>query len=347
MLDNANQFLDGFGPIACVTDSVHWAYMKIPADSIRVFFDKSFPDFAVNTLADSASGAGHRWKAGHDLLIDIPKTLMEHGPGAAVKQTGHILFTDLPTKAGVPIAGLSEAGLGKFLHETCGISISKMCVNIMDIADTGLSILAVGEGLGDVVNVFCQETRMTPQLFWDTFGEGALEIATGCATGNPLLQIAGWSQFAAGVKITYDTITKPLWFVNPFDFFGGVLTGGLISFAVSKFILKKKNDDVMKDVAKSCAIGGAYAAGISFGIAVSIGLAACGVGKLMADQTNKKLIAAYKISEEELELFRLNASDILSSVEDFPVPMLSEFSEDFGGNMLDDPSLKAPLLLFG
>ena len=47
-------------------------------------------------------GNMHRWKHGHDLLVDVPKVLLNKGPEGVVHRIGHILLTDLPTKAGDP-----------------------------------------------------------------------------------------------------------------------------------------------------------------------------------------------------------------------------------------------------
>ena len=73
------------------------AYLQIPADSMRRFFDGLFPMLAKNKTADVVSGFGHRWRAGHDLLVDVPRTMAKSGVQEASKQAGHILPTDFPT----------------------------------------------------------------------------------------------------------------------------------------------------------------------------------------------------------------------------------------------------------
>ena len=317
MLNNIDQILDSTGAktaalgVKAAVCEGKYAYFHIPEKELGTYFDKMFPVFAENKLADTLRGRMHRWKAGHDLFVDIPKTFVSHGPADAIKQTGHILLTDLGTKDGLPIPGLSYNGLGKFLNETCHIPKARLCfrvTEVMDIADKGIGIFACSEGFLDLVNAFSHDLRMTPALFFDTFIEGAAEIAAGAAAGgNPLLYVAGGAQIVAGLKISLYTISHPLWFVNPLDFFGGVLTGGIISFFISKIILKKDTKHVLLDVARSCAVGGAYAVSTCFGIAVLVGLTASGIGKLMAERTNAKLISCFKISEEELDLLRQNA----------------------------------------
>lgn len=121
---------------------VQLAYLQIPAATLRGFADSLFPGFAKDAVADAVSGTGHRFMAGHDLLLDVmPRFATE--PASAFHQAGHILLTDFPTKAGIPIPGFSHSGLGEFLVN-CGIPKGWMCMNIMD---AGVGILAVAEGI--------------------------------------------------------------------------------------------------------------------------------------------------------------------------------------------------------
>ena len=83
----------------------------------------AFAKFANCPDADFLKGYGHRWEGGHDILVDVPKTLVKDGwlrphPIDAFQQVGHIVLTDLPTKAGIPIPGLSgSSSLGEWLVE--------------------------------------------------------------------------------------------------------------------------------------------------------------------------------------------------------------------------------------
>ena len=64
----------------CYAIPARFAYMTIPADDLRVFADGMFPSFAKCPAADFIQGAAHRYIGGHDLLLDIPKTLVNRGP---------------------------------------------------------------------------------------------------------------------------------------------------------------------------------------------------------------------------------------------------------------------------
>ena len=299
--------VDKIGVKAAVSAG-NFAYLQIPTDSLRGFFDNLFPVLAKNPLADSASGFGHRFVAGHDLFIDVPRTLSTHGTGEAAKQAGHILLTDFPTKAGIPIPGLSNSGLGEFLTQTCHIPRGYLCLNVMDSA---VGIFAMTEGTFDLFNVISGQLRMSPAVFFDTFVEGAAEIAAGVYCENPLLLIAGAENLAAGVISIFHTVTHPLWFVNPLDFFSGVFFGGISSFVISKFILKKDMKSSLADAGKSCVIGGLFAISTGFGVAGIVALLACGVGKMMAERDNKERRAWFAISEDELIMLRLCTSALL------------------------------------
>ena len=286
----------------------NFAYLQIPADSLRGFFDNLFPVLSQNPLADSVSGFGHRFVAGHDLLIDVPRTLSTHGSGAAAKHAGHILLTDFPTKAGIPIPGLSNSGLGNFLTHTCHIPRGYLCLNVVDSV---VGIFAMTEGTFDLINVISGQLRMSPELFFDTFVEGTAEIAAGLYCKNPLLFIAGTEQLAAGVISTFYTITHPLWFVNPLDFFSGVFLGGISSFVISKLILKKDMKSSLTDAGKSCVIAGLFAISTGFGVAGIVALLACGIGKMMAERDNKEKRAWFAIGENELIRLRICTSALL------------------------------------
>lgn len=277
-----------------------YAYLRIPAAELRGVFDSAFPTLAKNGFADCASGYMHRFAAGHDLLIDVPKTLVNHGPAEAGKHLGHILVTDFPTKAGIPIPGLSESGLGHWLTETVGIPKPYLCINIMD-ATVGL--FACTEGTLDIVKICANHVRMSPEVFIDTFVEGGLEVAGGVHFQSAPLVIAGAENIAAGLCSLGYTITHPIWFVGFCDFAGGVLAGGLLSLLISRFILKKKNDECLRDVLKSISISSLFAVANGFGIAGLIAMVACNYGKLLARIENARREAYFKFSREKFLRF--------------------------------------------
>lgn len=283
-------------PIAkAIVSGGNFAYLKIPTAELRGFFDSSFSALAKNHFADCASGCLHRFNTGHDILIDIPKTLVGHGPVEASKQLGHILVTDFPTKAGIPIPGLSESGLGRWLTDSVGIPKPYLCINAMDAA---VGIFACTEGTLDLVNVCANNVRMSPGLFLDTFVEGAAELGGGYVTKNPLLLASGFENLCAGMYSTCYTITHPVWYTGFWNVVGGGVTGAMTSYLISKFILKKDDVTSVKNAVKSFSISSLFAVSSSFGIAGIIGMVAAGVGDFLARRDNDKREVFYRITKE-------------------------------------------------
>ncbi len=292
--------VDNVGVKAAVSAG-NYAYLQIPANSLRGFFDSMFPAVAKNATADVARGFGHRWVAGHDLLVDVPKTIGRQGLRPGVEQASHILLTDFPTKAGIPIPGLSYSGLGKFLTETCKIPKGYLCINAVDGV---VGIFAMTEGTFDLFNVIAGQLRMSPELFLDTFVEGTVDIVAGVYCENPLLLIAGAEQISAGVISSFYTVTHPLWYVNPVDFFGGCLPCGILTFIISKYLIKKDNVSCLMDAGQSCALGALFSISTCFGLGGIIALLCCGMGKILADKDNKDQHMYFKINENELIRFQ-------------------------------------------
>ena len=288
-------------PVAkAIVSGGNFAYLKIPTAELRGFFDSSIPALAKNCYADCASGYLHRFSAGHDIIIDIPKTLFRHGPIEATKQFGHILVTDFPTKQGIPIPGLSESGLGRWLTNTVGIPKPYLCINAMDAT---IGIFACTEGTMDLVNVCANNVRMSPELFVDTFVEGAAELAGGYVTKNPLLLAAGFENLCAGVYSTCYTITHPVWYAEFWDVVGGGVAGAMTSYLISKFILKKDDAICVKNALKSFSISSLFAISSGFGIAGIIGMVASGVGECLARMDNDNREAFYRITKEQYFVF--------------------------------------------
>ena len=180
-------------------------YMHIPASELRNFADSLLPGLAKNPIADCASGMGHRYRAGHDLLLDVPSTFANHGPGEALKHFGHIVATDFPTKAGIPIPGFSHSGLGQVL-EQWGIPKAWMSLNM---SDAGFGFLAIADGHTTLMSAIQGHLTMDFGTALQTFGAGALELKLAMiATSNPVLMTAaGVQNILAGLVATWNTFS--------------------------------------------------------------------------------------------------------------------------------------------
>lgn len=228
-------------------------YLHIPASTLRGVADGLFPGLAVDKLADCAVGAGHRWRAGHDLLVDVAPRLCSD-PSAGLHQAGHILATDFPTKAGIPIPGFSQSGLGHFLTEM-GIPSGFLSMNIMD---AGVGIFAIAESHADMLRALDGHILDT-WTFFDTYVEGAAEIYVGIQTGNPLLLVAGAENVASGVIETCNLLDEM--FISMEEFFGGSLTGALVGLAVALAVSgqlppRERAAYVLSNTARAALLGG-------------------------------------------------------------------------------------------
>ena len=179
------------------------AYMHIPASELRNFVDGLAPSLAKNEIADCASGYGHRYKAGHDLLLDVPATFNRDGVSAGLKHAGHIILTDFPTKAGIPIPGFGHSGLGQ-LVEQAGIAKGWLQISLFD---TGVGVFVFADGATNLMQALQGSLMMDFGTACQTFGMGSVEIGFAVATQNPLLVAGGVQNVFAGLVSTWQTIS--------------------------------------------------------------------------------------------------------------------------------------------
>ena len=276
--------------------SGYYVYGSIKAETLRNFVDNLFPSLAKNLNADYISGAYHRYKGGHDLLIDVPKTFIEKGFTDALKHAGHIILTDFPTKAGIPIPGFSHIGLGKIL-EDFGISKGWLNINIMD---GGIGFLAIDESHTDILNALSGTMHMNAFNFFDTYVEGGVELLLAINFQNPFLLLGAIENITSGIIATIKTYSI---YVNPLDFFGaGIISaiiGGTLSYLISNG--EKRYINILKSSMKSASIGTMFKIFTPFGFGLIGGYILYEVGKYMANNTNYKINEALYISHKNFE----------------------------------------------
>lgn len=281
------------------------AYGFIPAETLRHNVDKLFPYLSKCEIADSASGYLHRWRDGHDLLVDVPRTLAKKGFGKAAHQAGHLLLTDFPTKAGVPIPGFSQSGLGGMLKD---LGISPRWVNV-SLFDTGIGFFCVGEGCGDLYSAITGKLGMSFGTLFDTFGEGALELAFAVSTKNPIVLFGAIENITAGIittcKYLRETFTV---YVDPIDFFGGAagsaIVGGLFTLLFSKEpTLQGKMLQSLKNASTSAALGGLFTIESFFGYGAMLGMLAYQLGNIAAKKDCTEIAKVYSVDVESFECF--------------------------------------------
>lgn len=230
------------------------AYYSIPASNIRNFCDGLFPLLSKCKQADFMVGCMHRWRGGHDLILDVARTAQDHGFAPAAKQAGHILLTDFPTKDGIPIPGFSATGLGRHLVEL-GIPRGWLCVNAVDAS---VGILAVAEGYGDLRDAIAGQSQMdSVWSFFDTFGEGGVELAVAIGTKNPFLLASAAENLIAGivaVRNSVRAVINPFWYVDPVQFFGSSIFSAICGYAIGRYVVGQNVDDAFVSAMKSGAV---------------------------------------------------------------------------------------------
>lgn len=258
------------------------AYLEIPADTLRGFCDGLFPGLAKDATADVARGSGHRFMAGHDLLLDVVPRFFSD-PRGALHQAGHILLTDFLTRAGIPIPGFSHGGLGQYLVD-CGIRKGWMSLNIMD---AGVGLLAIGEGSPDLMAALSGDLPMSAWTFFDTFAQGSAEVAVGIHLQNPLLLGGGIENVTAGVVSAWNTYTYQV----PMEkFFGYSLTGALVGVGVAYLLGRSAKVDsktTLSTAGRGALLGGLSAVSKYFSMGTAMGLLAFQIGKHVAERQNR------------------------------------------------------------
>lgn len=290
-------------------------YMHISATELRNFADSLFPSLAKNQIADCASGMGHRYRAGHDILLDVPSTLFNHGPTDALKHFGHIIATDFPTKAGIPIPGFSHSGLGHLL-EQWGIPKAWMSLNI---SDAGFGFLAIADGHSTLMAAIQGQLNMDFGTALQTFGAGALELKLAMvATTNPLLMTAaGVQNILAGLVATWNTFSV---YVDPLEVFGAAGVSALLGFGMAKCLVGEETTVATRDAIRSGTIGAMYSVSTAFGYGALAGFVVCRLANALAshhnNQSQNRLTVdpqAYQLLIETLRSGRTDVDEILAA----------------------------------
>lgn len=286
-----------------------FAYLALPSDGLRHFADGLFPQFAKFPIADSqAVGWGHRYRAGHDLFLDVPATVAEHGVVDGYKHAGHIVLTDFPTKTGIPIPGFSQSGLGQWL-ESLGISRGWLNVNI---CDAGVGIIAVAEGTDDLVQALNGTLVMDSSTFFDTFVEGGVEVALAVYMENPILLAGGIENILAGLVSAWDTVSV---YVDPLLFFGSSFTSAAIGFVIGVGIAKQSLPEALDSALRSGVVGSLFSVSAAFGFGALSGLLSIAAGRALARHHLEAADVLLSADRRSLELF---IEEVARGSHDFP-----------------------------
>lgn len=271
------------------------AYMYIPAAELRNFVDALAPGLAKNQIADCARGYGHRYVAGHDLILDVPATFSNHGAISGLKHAGHIVLTDFPTKAGIPIPGFSHSGLGHLL-EQAGIARGWLQLSLFD---AGVGIFAFADGATNLIQALQGSLPMDFNTACQTFGIGSIEIGFALATQNPLLLAGGMQNILAGIVSTWQSITV---YVNPLDFLGAGATSALLGFAIAHGLAGESMTEAAMTAVRSGVVGALFTVSSAFGFGALCGFLACQLGETLAQAHNRSANEILAVDRHSYEL---------------------------------------------
>lgn len=277
--------------------TAQWAYVQIDTTSLRTFVDQLAPSLAKCSQADYLSGYGHRYRGGHDLLVDVFSTYKAEGARASMHQAGHILLTDFPTKAGIPIPGLSASGLGSFLQEV-GINSGWLQLNI---CDAGVGILAIAEGSSDLLHALDGTLDMSLATFFDTYVEGGIMLALSAGVQNPLLLTGGIENILAGVFSTAKTIVESMSvYIDPIDFFGAGVTSAICGCVLTLLFGQRDSETIFWNTLRAGFTGCCFVINPAFGFGVICGYIAFGLGKKLSGYSSRESDTQSTVELEEL-----------------------------------------------
>jgi len=272
-------------------------YLKIPHRDLYNFVDGIFPSLDKFPIADAVKGGGHRYKYGHDLFIDVPRTFFTHGPMDSMRHIGHIVLTDFPTKAGIPIPGFSQSGLGSLLEQA---GINRGWMN-MSLFDGGIGILCVSEGATDLAQALAGTLGLSWETFFNTYVEGTIEVllSVSLQVQNPILFAAGVENILAGVVSTWKELSV---YIDPLKFFGSAGISALIGFTVAYGLLGENLSNAAKDAIRSGVIGAMYTVSQSFGFGMIAGFSAFRIGTIIANKHSDATSSSLSINREAYAL---------------------------------------------
>jgi len=240
-------------------------------------------------------GFGHRYRAGHDLLLDVPATFGSHGPFEGLKHAGHVILTDFPTKAGIPIPGFSHSGLGHLL-EQAGISNGWLQVSLFD---TGVGVFAFADGASALAHAIEGALSMSFGTACQTFGMGTVELGFAIATQNPLLLAGGLQNVLAGLVSTWNTFSV---YIDPLDLLGGAGTSALLGFAIAHGLAGESLGRASLDALRSGAMGGLYSVSSAFGFGALAGFVVCRLASALAKKHNALSQGRLTVDEHSYQL---------------------------------------------
>jgi hypothetical protein len=281
----------------------------IPAVQLRHTVEALFPQFAQDSGADCVCGRLHRWKWGHDLFVDLPRTAAHDGFSDAVHQLGHIVLTDLPTKTGVPIPGFSEQGLGHLLAEA-GVNKAWLSLNLWDL---GAGAVCALDGSRDLMTALSGSMAMNSHTMCAIVVKMSTEAALAWWTHNPILLLSFGEEAVAACVSAWKTFCP---YVSPEHILAAVIPSLFVATAVTWFVYReaeatKRWNAVTANGIRSAFVSGCFAAKAATGMGALVGVGAVAAGCFMARQHARQSSTMYAYSAGAESLRRRTDDEFL------------------------------------
>lgn len=217
-------------------------------------------------------GQWHRTMHGHSL--DNVVTVFNN-PDLKIVDFFNHLVTDVVTKNGIPLPFSKE--IIETVSKATGVSPSKIAPWVsMNLLDIGASALSVWNAGKNVMAVYRGKAQWGFSYGLKTIGVGALEIAGGIGSENPIMVGTGAVNISCGVTTAYRYYTQPKIFGVPIKtVFSSAAWGmALSSMFTGVEIYLRRNElstsEKYKMLAKSALEGGFFAALGAVSMPVSI-----------------------------------------------------------------------------
>ena len=242
------------------------------------------------------SGGLHRIK-NHHFLTDAIKAWQS--PDLSVVDFYKHLATDIVTKNGLPI--LPEECV-RNLASLLGTTPTKIAPWLnFNILDTGASIFAFGHTGSNVVSIVGGTAEWGAGYAANTLGAGALKIASGIPTQNPILIGCGAVDIACGSVTAHQYYAQPFFCGVPVTeilhsatvgaSFGAVLGLAEVLFSKEQKTTIEKCHLLGQRISTSMVLSSLSAIGIPLSITTSFGLIGFSLAKNASITTNQQVRA--------------------------------------------------------
>jgi len=234
---------------------------------------------------------------GHHFLTDAIKVYDD--PNLNLLDFAKHLGTDVVTKNGLPL--LPEEAV-RSLASLLGTTPSKIMPWVsMNLLDMGASVFAVADSGANVLSVVHGTAEWGVGYALDTFGGGAVKIAAGIQSTNPILLGSGAVDVACGAVTGYEYYTQPFFCGTPVvDILQSASIGAGVGaiLAIAEIAFSKKPTKALdklklltERVSTSTLLSGMSAISMPLSVTTSFGLIGFKLAKSAAESTNQAVRA--------------------------------------------------------